>query len=123
MRIKGKLMNGAKDLTLEQEMKRRRAISKQRKGKHGYGRAAIDNINHFMSHKWRIVSPSGKRYEFLNLQSWCRKNESLFFPDERPESSTPLWRRAVGGFNNMQRTDRKGQTHWRGWTLESNEQP
>ena len=104
-------------LTEEQESRRRKSISIQRKGTHGFGRSAINNPKHFNAKIWRIRSPFGKYYEFSNLRSWARKNEVLFMPDERPESRLPLWRRAVGGFNDMSRADSKGTHSWRGWTL------
>jgi hypothetical protein len=109
-------------LTDEQEARRRKSVSIQRKGTHGYGKTAINNPKHFKAKIWRIRSPFGKHYEFSNLQAWARENESLFMPDQRPESRLPLWRRAVGGFNDMDRRDNKGQHHWRGWTLVGKEQ-
>jgi hypothetical protein len=106
-------------LSAESEAKRRKAISEQRKGCHNYGRAARDRKDHFNALHWIIRDPKGVTHEFDNLQSWCRANEWRFLPDAWPESKLPLWRRAVGGFNNQQRTDRKGQHHWRGWVLVS----
>jgi hypothetical protein len=112
-------LKGPQFLTAEQERKRRASISVQRKGTHGYGRAARDNPAHFNALHWIVRDSRGVIHEFDNLQSWCRTNEWRFEPDDRPSSKLPLWRRAIGGFNNMQRTDRKASHQWKGWTLVS----
>lgn len=106
-------------LTLEQKAKRNSAIAKQRIGCHNYGRAARDRLDHFNAKHWVIRSPEGITYEFDNLQSWCRANESLFLPDDHPGAKLPLWHRAVSGFNGMIRRDAKAQHAWKGWTLVS----
>lgn len=107
-------------LTPEQEQKRCKAISEWKKTiGNNYGRAARDRIDHCKAHHWIIRDNKGILYEFNNLKSWCRKNEEKFLPDEFPDSKLPLWRRAYGGFNNMQRTDRRAAHSWKGWTLVS----
>ncbi len=106
-------------LSAESEAKRRKSISEQRKGTHNFGRAARDRLDHCKALHWIIRCPNGIIYEFDNLQSWCRANEWRFMPDANPQSKLPLWRRAVGGFNNQQRCDDKASHHWRGWTLVS----
>lgn len=106
-------------LSPDAEARRRKSISDQRKGCHNYGRAARDNPKHFNAKHWVIRSPEGIIYEFDNLQMWCRANESLFLPDDKPDAKLPLWHRAVSGFNGMIRRDRKAQHAWKGWTLVS----
>lgn len=105
------------DLTPEQREKRNLKISIQRTGKHNFGRAARDRRDHFNAKHWVIQCPVGRIYEFDNLQSWARKHEHIFEPDQAPESRMALWRRAVSGFNNMRRTDGKATHHWRGWII------
>lgn len=101
------------------EAKRRKSISEQRKGTHNFGRAARDRLDHFNALHWIVRDNRGVIHEFDNLQSWCRANEWRFLPDDRPSSKLKLWQRAVSGFNGQQRTDRKGQHQWKGWTLVS----
>lgn len=110
---------GPQFLTAEQQKRRNESISKQRKGTHNFGRAARDRLDHFNALHWIVRDNRGVIHEFDNLQSWARANEHRFLPDDRPESKLALWKRAVGGFNNMQRTDRKASHQWKGWTLVS----
>jgi hypothetical protein len=107
------------NLSEASEAKRRKSISDQRKGTHNFGRAARDRLDHFNALHWIVRDNRGVIHEFDNLQSWCRANEWRFQPDDRPKSKLKLWQRAVGGFNNQQRTDKKGQHQWKGWTLVS----
>jgi hypothetical protein len=100
----------------EVENKRRMGISKQRKGTHGYGRAARDNPEHSSAKYWVILSPDGVEYEFNNLESWCRNNEHLF-EDRRPYSKLPLWRGAQLGINGLMRTDGKEALSWYDWRV------
>ncbi len=109
----------SREISPESESKRRQSISAQRKGCHNYGRAARDRLDHFNALHWIVRDPRGIIHEFDNLQSWCRANEWRFMPDDRPESKLKLWQRAVSGFNNQQRTDKKGSHQWKGWTLVS----
>lgn len=106
---------------LSEEAKRRKnaAISKARTGTHGSGRSARDRPDHFRALHWIVRDSRGVLHEFDNLQSWSRANEWRFLPDKRPASKLPLWKRAVGGFNGMQRLDGKGLHQWNGWTLVS----
>jgi hypothetical protein len=97
-----------------------RKISLAITGTHGFGRGAKDAPNHAKAHHWILRSPLGTIYEFDNLQSWARKNESLFLPDDYPDATLPLWKRFVSGINNQQRKDKKATTSWRGWTMVSN---
>ena len=106
-------------LSPESEERRAHSISVQRTGTHGYGRSARDNPQHFNALHWVVRDPVGRIYEFENSQAWARKNETLFMPDDHPDSKLPLWRRFVSGLNGMQRTDKKGQHSWRGWVLVS----
>ena len=108
-----------RELSAESEAKRRKSISEQRVGCHNYGRAARDRLDHFNALHWIVRDNRGVIHEFDNLQSWARANEHRFLPDDRSESKLPLWLRAVGGFNDMQRTDGKGSHQWKGWTLVS----
>jgi hypothetical protein len=110
---------GPNSLTEEQQKRRNASISKSKIGTHGYGKAERDRPDHCKALHWIVMDSYGQVYEFDNLSSWARKHEALFLPDERPESKLPLWRRAVGGFINMRRTDKKASHHWRGWTLVS----
>lgn len=112
-------LSGPQNLLPEAEEKRRRAISLQRTGTQGYGRTARDNPQHYRAKYWIIRDPGGRIHEFNNLQSWCRKNEELFRPDDRPESKLPLWRRAVSGFNGIRRGE---LCSWKGWLLVSMEE-
>jgi hypothetical protein len=112
-------LSGPQNLTPEAEAKRRAGISKARTGTHGFGRTSRDRPDHCKALHWIVRDSRGVVLEFDNLQSWCRQNEWRFLPDDRPMSKLKLWQRAVGGFNNMQRTDRKGQHQWKGWTLVS----
>ena len=105
-------------LSEQSEQKRRNSISQQRKGTHGYGRSAMDNLQHFNAHHWRVRSPRGEEFEFDNLYSWCRHNEWRF-ADQRPESKLPLWRRAVSGFTSAQKIVNPSAS-WYGWVLVSN---
>lgn len=107
------------DLSPEAEARRRHSISVQRTGTHGYGRTARDNLNHSKALHWIVRDPFGRIFEFNNADSWARKHENLFLPDDRPESRLPLCRRFISGLHGMQRTDRKGQHSWKGWTLVS----
>jgi len=107
------------DLPPEAEARRRQSIAKALTGTHGFGRDARDRPDHHKALHWIIRDPRGVIHEFDNLQSWCRANEHRFLPDERPMSKLALWQRAVGGFNNLQRTDGKAGHQWRGWTLVS----
>lgn len=112
-------LSGPQNLPKESEEKRRRSISLQRRGTHGYGRSKRDNPLHAKAKHWIIRDPVGRIHEFDNLQAWCRANEKLFEPDDYPAANLQLWRRAVGGFNDMQRPDNKGIHAWKGWTLVS----
>jgi len=112
-------LSGPQHLSPESQAKRNKAISLSRIGTHGYGRAKRGRLDHCCAKHWKIKDFMGKIYECDNLAEWCRANEDLFLPDEFPDSKLPLWKRAVGGFNKMQRTDNKGSTHWRGWSLVS----
>lgn len=107
-------ISALRDLHRLSEMNRKRML-----GTHGFGRGARDRPDHCKALHWIVRDARGFIHEFDNLQSWARANEWRFLPDDRPQSKLPLWRRAVGGINNTQRTDRKGQHHWKGWTLVS----
>lgn len=107
-------------LTGDALSRKRKNLSAATKGIPKNGEARIDNPNHARAIHWIVRAPNGELFEFDNLQSWCRKNEEKFLPDDYPNATTPLWLRAAYGFNNQKRTDRKGQTHWKGWTLVSN---
>lgn len=113
-------LSGPQNLTPEQQAKRNAAISRSRLGCHGYGLSARDRKDHHAAKHWRIRSPRGEHFEFDNLQSWCRANEWRFC-DKHPESKLPLWRRAVGGFNDQQAT-RNPSCSWYGWTLVAKQQ-
>jgi hypothetical protein len=106
-------------LTEEQKAKRSKSISEQRKGTHGFGRAARDRQDHHKANHWIIRDPLGQTYEFNNLHSWARANEWRFADDPLIPAKRPLWQRFVSGVHNMKRTDKKASHHWRGWTLVS----
>ncbi len=84
-------------------------------GGHGFGRAQRDAPDHFQADHWVIRSPDGKIHQFQNLDSWIRKNEELF-TDHRPDSKTPLWRRASVG---LHRASSGYATQWYGWVVVS----
>ena len=112
-------LHGFNSLSPAAQEKARKAISKAMTGTHGFGRGARDNPKHHHARHWLVRDPSGVVFEFDNLASWCRANEWRFL-DEHPEARLPLWKRAVLGFNGLQRTDGKAGHHWRGWTLVGN---
>ena len=112
-------IHGFPSLTDEAKEKCRHSMSMARIGCHNFGRAARDRLDHFNARHWVVRDPVGRIFEFDNAQSWARKNESLFLPDEYPDSKLPLWFRFISGLNGMQRKDRKGQHSWKGWVLVS----
>ena len=96
--------------------KKSKSLSIAKLGVPGVGRAAANEDN-ALAKFWVVRSPSGVCYEFTNAAHWCRENEWLF-SDDRPESKTPLWKRAFGGFSEM--NGKRGQLcSWKGWTLVS----
>jgi len=88
------------------------------KGGHGVGRGARDNLNHHEAKHWIIRDNRGVIHECDNLQSWCRANEWRFLPDSRPESRSPIWRRALIGMSSLGCTSGRSCS-WNGWTLVS----
>lgn len=107
------------DLSEDAKRRRNETISKSLIGTHGFGRGAKDRLDHWKALHWVVRDSRGVIHEFDNLQAWCRKNEHRFLPDTFQNAKLPLWKRAVGGFNDMQRTDKKGTHQWKGWTLVS----
>ncbi len=119
LKSSGTWLRGFPSLSDAAKEKCRHSQRLARIGCHNYGRAARDRLDHFNAKHWVVRDPVGRIYEFDNAQSWARKNENLFLPDEYPDSRLPLWARFFHGLNDMQRTDRKGIHSWRGWTLVS----
>lgn len=82
-------------------------------GKHGFGRMHIGRPDHACAKHWVVESPDGVRYEFDNLQEWCRANEHLL-PVCGEKYRKPLWQRAADGISSQTRRE---TSRWRGWQL------
>lgn len=76
-------------------------------GSGGHGRMHIGRPDHVFALHWVIESPEGERFEFDNLNEWCRKNEWRFDPE--PPAKRPLWERASRGMS--------GKPQWKGWRV------
>lgn len=65
--------------------------------------------------KWRVTSPEGKAYEFINLNSWLRSHTHLFNPDDvaiKIKSNGVQWSNAECGLRGALKTVKR---QWRGW--------
>ncbi len=85
-------------------------------GGHGQGRNKRGSLEHSKAKAWRIRSPLGAVYEFVNCSEWVRRNTHLFH-DYRPESGMPFWLRVTSGLKNIRKPKyANAPTHYQGWT-------
>jgi hypothetical protein len=104
------------------EISRRNLILAHKKitGAHQFGRAERGLEDHFAAKKWKIKSPSGRLFQFKNLENFCVKHESMFNNvDDIGQYKTPLWKRAAIGIRMqvVNDTRKESRNQWRGWIL------
>lgn len=84
-------------------------------GGHGQGKNKRGSLEHSNAKTWRIRSPLGEVFEFVNCREWVRQNIHRF-QDYRPESRMPFTLRVSHGLKNIRKPKHaNAPTHYQGW--------
>jgi hypothetical protein len=71
-------------------------------------------LDHLSAKSWNIRDPFGYPHQFSNLAEWARQNYWRF-EDDRPQSTTPFWKRIAGGIIDLLKANGRSCSY-RGWT-------
>ena len=100
------------DGTMQKNADRNR---KRLTGGHGQGINKLGSLDHSMAKTWKIRSPIGEVFEFVNCREWVRQNIHRFH-DYHPESRMPFNLRVAHGLANIRKPKRENaSTHYQGW--------